>query len=415
MKTGWRAAHVTLLALTMGLVALSCSSAEPSGFVPESGRSGDGQPAAESMQAALDRLVDSGVPGGVVLVKSADAETVVSSGVANRETGTAIDADTPVPLGGVTTAYVATVLLEMADEGLIDLGNSVEDHLPGLLSYGWDVAVFDLLQHIAGVPDYYAMGTEPGVVISGCAANGTCNLTAPEAISLIDQADSDFQPGEGWGWSNSNYRVAEMVIESLTGNSWSDEVEARILEPVGLDATVANPDWGAATDLARGYADLDGDGATEDVTGLLPYSSGANGAMTATLTDLVDFVGPLLEGELLSTSAAVALFAAAPTGFGSEEYGHGVFFPAGEEQALSAAAGEALGYSIYVEHDRDTGITTAIVLNQSGGIDPLLWGDLVVAATAREACVAEERGTTVPGGLRLFCSSDPAEPGQSIQ
>ena len=406
--------RATLLVAASALIAVACASSATSGFVPSSGSSGGGEPTEAGVQAALDRLVASGVPGGVVLVDSPDSRLAVTSGRADAS-GTPMTVESGFALGGVATTYVATVLLQMADEGLIDLGNSVEDHLPGLLEYGWDVAIFDLLQHIAGVPDYYDVGPTPGTVLSSCATEGNCDWTAEAAVALIAEQDSDFQPGEGWAWSNSNYRVAEMIISEITGTDWDDEVNARLLGPLGLEATTTPADWSAVENLARGHADTDGDGEIEDLTDLLPYGAGANGAMASTAGDLVAFLGPLLQGDLLSEAADVALFAAAPTGFGAEEYGHGILFPAGEEGPISAAAGEALGYSIYVEHNRDTATTTAILLNQSGGINPNLWGNLVLSATPRERCDVADRGTTVPGGLRLYCSEAPVEPGQSIQ
>lgn len=407
--------RVTVLFTLIGLLALACSSSGSSDFVPRSGASGGGELNQASIQGALDVLVEAGVPGGVVIVETPEGQTTVVSGVSDRESGDPMTADAAFPLGGASTSYVATVLLEMADEGLIDLGESVEDYLPGLLDYGWDVAIFDLLQHIAGIPEHYSVGPAPGTIISDCMTSTNCDWSAEETIDLVAELDSDFQPGEGWGWSNSNYRVAEMIIAELTGSDWSEEVTTRLLEPLGLDTTAIPDDWSSEQGLAHGYSDVDGDGETDDVTDLLPYGSGANGAMLATPADLIAFVRPLLEGKLLSEPADVALFAAAPTGFGSEEYGHGVFFPAGETGPISAVAGEALGYSIYVEHDSETATTTAILLNQSGGIPPDLWGDLVASATNRETCDAAERGTTVPGGLRLYCAEAPVEPGQSIQ
>ena len=62
--------RATFLAVALALVALACSSSSPSEFVPSSGSAGDSRPTAEGTQAALDRLVASGVPGGVVMVTS---------------------------------------------------------------------------------------------------------------------------------------------------------------------------------------------------------------------------------------------------------------------------------------------------------------------------------------------------------
>ena len=119
-----------------------------------------------------------------------------------------------------------------------------------------------------------------------------------------------FPPGSAWSYSNTNYALAGMVIESVTGHRWQDEVSTRIVEPLGLHNT-SLPGTSPALPAphAVGYERFPGAGATQedpkygeaiDATDLNPSWGGAAGEMISTTADGNRFLRALMSGKVLA-------------------------------------------------------------------------------------------------------------------
>jgi D-alanyl-D-alanine carboxypeptidase len=108
-----------------------------------------------------------------------------------------------------------------------------------------------------------------------------------------------FAPGTGWSYSNTDYVLAGLLIQAVTGHSYGAEIEQRIIEPLGLRDTSVPVDQSdiPGTHL-RGYVDLTGSGPV-DVTEFNPSVAYASGAMISSGADVDRFLGALLRGRLL--------------------------------------------------------------------------------------------------------------------
>jgi len=359
-----------------------------------------------SVETAAAELVEAGVPGVTVVISGPEGERTIVEGMADPAAGTELTADHQFPIGGLTTTYVAATMLKMEESGDISLGDAVEDHLPGRFSYGWDIALWDLLQHTSGIPDYTAVGEGNGVVLDACLVSDLCTWTPQELTALVDDKPPVFGPGEGWGYANTNYTIAGEIMESVSGESWEATVSDRVLSTLGL----ANTRFGTADPalLPVGHVNR-GEGNVETVATLVPGGSGPEGSMVATAGDVMGFFRPLLRGDVLNEASQIALAATAPTSFGHEDYGLGVSFVFGFDEPQIGNTGEAYGYSAFVEHNRDTDVTTVILVNQSGNLPGEQWGALLSAATDVPGRAVQTRAAdSGPGQLRLYCTIDPA-------
>lgn len=385
-------AFVAALSLTA-----ACASAEPPIGSPPSAVQ------AFELSDAADDLVQAGVPGVVIRVIGPGLDETITSGVADQQSGESVTAATLFNLGGASNSYLAAAMLLQQESGAVALGQSVEEFLPGTFTYGWDIAIYDLLQHSSGIPDYVSVGDGRGTVIESCVSNGNCDWEPDQILDLVDQLDRDFQPGEGWGFSNTDYVVAALIAEQVDNMAWTDVLKRRIYDPLGLVDTFVPDDYASHERLARGYTDLDGDGRLDDVTALLPAGAGADGALVTSADDAMAFFRPLLRGDFLSPANQTALFAVAPTTFGAEEFGLGVSFIHGFDAGQIGHTGENLGHSVFVEHDLKTDITTVVFVNQSGDLPADAWGALLEAATGVPNRGVRSRESAGPGQLRLFC------------
>ncbi|MFJ2831849.1 serine hydrolase domain-containing protein [Streptomyces sp. NPDC087263] len=236
-------------------------------------------PATPATDAALALLVTRGKAPAAALLAQDD------SGTRFADAGDGIDRSDHFRAGSITKTFIATVVLQLAAEHRLSLSDTVDAHLPGLVSGagndGSHLTLRALLTHTSGLYDFTAdtMGTVP--VTPGQAVR--IALTHPPAA-----------PGH-YAYSNTNYVLLGMVIEQVTGNSYATEAERRILTPLRLTGT-SFP--GARTSLpsphGRAYA-ADG----SDVTELDPRVAGAAGELVTTLADLDRFYAALLSGELL--------------------------------------------------------------------------------------------------------------------
>jgi D-alanyl-D-alanine carboxypeptidase len=110
-----------------------------------------------------------------------------------------------------------------------------------------------------------------------------------------------FAPGTSWSYSNTNYVLAGMIINKVTGRSWAQEVHDRILVPLRLDQTyVPGDDPTLRNPHADGYNQFAPGGPLVDTTILNPTAADAAGSMVSTPTDLARFWRALQSGRLLA-------------------------------------------------------------------------------------------------------------------
>ncbi|WP_461028830.1 serine hydrolase domain-containing protein, partial [Streptomyces sparsus] len=284
-------------------------------------------------RSALERLVAGGIPVAEALTTTATGSWFDHAGVADLRTGRARQVADHFRAGSITKTFVATVLLQLEAEGALDLDDTVERWLPGLLdANGFDgrkTTVRHLLQHTSGLPDYTADREVLHHLTTGFDQHRYRTRTARQLIGTALRHRPDFPPGTGWSYSNTGYLVAGLVIEQATGRSWADEVRSRIIGPLRLTGTSLP---GTRTTLPGPHpvaysapgADTAG-GGPRDVTLLNPSWAGAAGEIVSTVTDLNRFYRALLRGELLPDAQQSAMFDSVPLDpAGTAGYGLGV-------------------------------------------------------------------------------------------
>ncbi|RVX41159.1 D-alanyl-D-alanine carboxypeptidase [Nonomuraea polychroma] len=260
------------------------------------------------LQKAIQEIVDSGFAGVQLRVHDERGEWVGSAGV--RRLGEAAKPLTNgrFRIGSSTKTFVATLVLQLVAEGTIGLDDPVADYLP---EFGLDrrITVRMLLQHTSGVfnftGEYYDDGTVvPGIPWSGqeWVDNRFKTYRPEELVRLALSKPVRFAPGTDWSYSNTNYVLARLLIEKVTGRSLAEEMQRLILGPLGLSGTVV-PD--TQTDIpgphAHAYYRYEdaGQQKTVDVTRQNPSWISSGGDMISTTQDLHTFISALMGGKLL--------------------------------------------------------------------------------------------------------------------
>lgn len=277
-------------------------------------------------------------------------------------------------IGSVTKTFVATVVLQLVDEGRIALDGSIADQLREAVPGGDQISVRQLLNHTSGLYDYMK---EPGMSTNRW--RGADRFTDYRPSQLLGAAfrhEPYFAPGTDFRYSNTNYIVLGMLIEQVTGQRYGDEVTRRILTPLGLSQT-SFPGTGAGipAPAIRAEHTLD-DGTTVDVTEMNPSLDWSAGEMISTTHDLDVFLGALLAGHLTSPAMLAEMTRTVPMGSGFH-YGLGIQrFDPPCGGPLWGHGGELLGYLTYAfRSDTGRAMTMAIASATASAADlPTLYG-----------------------------------------
>ncbi|MFF8382275.1 serine hydrolase domain-containing protein [Streptomyces kanasensis] len=279
-------------------------------------------PAAWSVQQGADALRDAGVTGVSVRLDTPEGEVTARSGVGDLHSRRPVPRDGYLRLGSVTKTFVATVVLQLVDEGRLTLDRTVEELLPGVVSGagidGRKITVRDLLRHTSGLPDYTAdVFPEPSARTYH--ANRWRSYRPEQLVALAVRHEPAFPPGAGWAYSNTNYVLAGMIIRKVTGRSWEQQVHERVLRPLGLRRTDTPGAWPFLPQPhASDYQQFAEDGPLVDTTiPYRPFDTGADGSMTGTAHELNRFFAALAGGRLLTPAALAAMRTTVPVPEGS--------------------------------------------------------------------------------------------------
>ncbi|MFQ6392473.1 serine hydrolase domain-containing protein [Nocardia sp. KC 131] len=312
------------IVVAMSAVALlvGCSSD------PKPATSGVSDGRKHAVQAEIDRMVESGVAGAIATVTENGETVVLTSGVTDRETRAPIPAAPPqqTRIGSISKTFLASVVLQLVAEDKIRLDEPIDTYLPGLLVGdgvdGRAITVRQILRHQSGLPEL----TDDPQVDEYRAALEHRTMTPEQEIALALRLPAAFAPGTQWKYTNTNYIVAGMLVERVTGARYADELNRRILQPLALEDTYL-PGTGELDIRGphpKGYATIDG--VVTDVTRIEPSVPWAAGAMVSTGVDLNRFYSELLAGRVVPAAQLVEMRASVPTGQQLEgmDYGLGL-------------------------------------------------------------------------------------------
>ncbi|SNS29661.1 D-alanyl-D-alanine carboxypeptidase [Actinomadura meyerae] len=267
-----------------------------------------------ALRELMHRLttVDGG-PGALLDLRDGRGDTTLTSGVADVTSGAPMRAGSRFRIGSMTKPFVATVVLHLVGERRVVLDAPVERYLPGVVrgngNDGRVITVRQLLQHTSGIPDYLTY-LDPQEILKD-------PLAHHDVHDLVDLALAHpplFEPGKGWRYSNTNYLLAGMLIEKVTGRTYGEEIRRRIIKPLRLRDTSVPTDASTISGRhPRGYARPGPTAPLLDITAVNPSVADASGSMISSGADLNRFLGALVRGRLLRPAQLREMMKTRPT------------------------------------------------------------------------------------------------------
>ncbi|MDA2803383.1 serine hydrolase domain-containing protein [Nocardiopsis suaedae] len=363
--------------------------------VPQSGAAGAeavGQDRPE-LQRAIEEIVGLGFLGVSLRVRDQRGEWGGSAGKAELDGTAAPPTDGYARIGSTTKTFAAALVLRTVAEGVIGLDAPVAEHLPGF-ALDERITVRMLLQHTSGVFNFTGEFEDDGTLIPGVTTpygattrewlDGRLESRRPEdLVRLALSKPARFEPGAKWSYSNTNYVLARLLVESVTGRSFPEEMQRQVLGPLGLKGTILpedSPDIPAPH--AHGYFRYEKDGVQEtvDITRQNPSWLCTGGDMISTTEDTAVFVAALLDGRLLPPGLVAEMCTPVSTGIPSMDYGLGVFVQKTENgTTVINHNGGVPGYAAMMTSTPDGSTTLTAAVNYVD--DP----DLTMSAKGQEA------------------------------
>jgi D-alanyl-D-alanine carboxypeptidase len=218
----------SILALSLLVAPASLLAAVPSSAAEQ-------KPTLRQEAAAL---VAGGVPGIVVLSDAPGRRTRIAAGIDLATPRRPMLSGDRFRVGSITKTFVAALVLRLAEQRRLTLDDSVEHWLPRLVPNGESITVRHLLQHTSGLFDYAA---DPAT-FAPFATDPSHAWQPRELVAIATKHAPAFEPGTGWGYSNTNYVLLGLIGEAATGNTIGAEFERRIFRPLHLWATTFDRD-----------------------------------------------------------------------------------------------------------------------------------------------------------------------------
>lgn len=331
-------------------------------------------PIAVPDDAALRAIVDNFVattdtPGAMAAVWSGDGiPWLYAAGVSDIETQTPLSTSDAVRIASNTKTFVATVVLQLVDEGMLSLDDVVSTWIPDVPN-GDIATIRNLLGMTSGIFNWFE---EPGIE-AAWVADPLIPWTPEEAIDIAREHPPYFAPGEGFHYTETNYFLLGLIAEAVTGTSINDLITDRLLTPNGLTRTSFPTTPDMPKPFSRGYLPDEAGGAMIDFTSSNPDFPWTAGAMISTLEDMLAWARLLANGDLISPDMQaqrleLTVLATDPHLVG---YGLGIFSMAG----YWGHNGGINGYSTFMVHNPEINTTivaaTNLSTNEGGGADAI--------------------------------------------
>ncbi|MGP3983798.1 serine hydrolase domain-containing protein [Streptomyces sp. KR80] len=346
------------------------------------------------------------VPGAALGVLRAGRITPVGVGVLNEAAGVEVTPDSLFQIGSITKAWTATLIMQLADEGLLRLDTPVAELLPDFQVADPQVTrvltIRQLLNHTSGMDGDVFIDTGRG---DECLA---------AYVARMAEVNQNHPIGATWSYCNAGYILLGRIVEYLTGSTWDAALTERLIEPLGLRATVTLPEQALLHRAAVGHFCAPGADPEPASQWMLPRCLGPAGLITSSVHDLLAFVrmhlshGTAPDGSRVLSADATAAMAAEevllphPYGIG-DSWGLGWIRHGWDGHRLIGHDGTTLGQTAYLRVLSEADLAVALLTNGNRTQD--LFQDVF-----REI-FADLAGVTMPAGIAPPAEPVPVDPG----
>ena len=293
------------------------------------------------------------VPGASVLVLQ-HGEVVLreSYGLADLEAGIAATPATHYRLASVTKQFTAAAILQLVEQGKLSLDDSVRTHFPSLPAETDAVTIGHLLTHSSGLIDYEDV-IPPSM---------NRQLRDADVLRLLErQPRVLFVPGSEYRYSNSAYALLALLVENLSGRTFSERLRESLFLPLGMRSTVAHVE-GVTTVANRAFGYSREEGAWKRTDQSRTSAVLGDGGIYTSIDELVHWLRALDDGRF-----AVAAVPRIETDVPGMHYGYGFRIHEHRGRRVVSHTGETIGFRNALVRFPDEKLAVVLLTNRNEG------------------------------------------------
>ena len=318
-------------------------------------------------------------------------------GMANLEHSVPVSSDTVFHIASISKHILAAVLLQLVDQGSVNLDADVTEYLPEAPTQKRKVTVRQLLNHTSGI---YSFTSLPDAE-----ANERLDATHEQVLAWIKDKPFDFEPGTSWRYDNSAFYIAGMVVERVTHQEYGAYVRQHVFDPLGMESARLCDARMVVPHLASGY-ERQSDTLLNAafLTWKLPFAAGA---ICATASDIVKWEAALDAGRVLSPASLALMRTPTTLSDGTQiDYGLGTRLGALDGHRVVGHTGSGGGYAAALESFPNDHVTVVVLINTGVGAGPALslaaavarpWLHLSEKQLPKDLVVPEDELAALPG------------------
>ena len=319
------------------------------------------------LEAALVSIAPSGAGCVAGLALSGAAPKIVARGQADLEHAAPLTPATIIETGSLAKQFTAAAVVLLAQDGKLSLDDDIRRVLPEMPDYGAPITIRHLLTHTSGLREQWSL-----MALTGNGPGAQVHTNAMILDLASRQKGLNFAPGSEFLYTNTNYVLAALIVERVSGTSLQAFTHQRLFQPLGMGHTQWREDFRTVVPgRAIAYAPTEA-----GFVANMPFTNVyGNGGLLTTIGDL------LLWNAFLDKPSALATALQTPGRLNTGaplDYGLGLEITRDHGRRLVSHSGSTAGYKTWLGRYPDEGVSIALMCN-NGGVDPVALGEGIAA------------------------------------
>ena len=254
----------------------------------------------DALLAMMEETVAEDGPAVVLYTRGQETgEQIFARGIANQERDTAVRTVSHFRIGGITKSFISTLVVQMVEEGELslddNLGILVMPDIAAGIPNSDEITVRMMLNMTSGIADY----RDNPAFWEAVRAQEKRGWQPEELIPFAYDLEPTNAPGEAFTYSNTNYLLLQLILNSVLEDTLQEETEDRIFDVLNMQDTYYEPIAETTGSHIPGYTDVNGDGTIESTS---PYDDGRGLADLGMIASAIDLgkIAPAFYNRALS-------------------------------------------------------------------------------------------------------------------
>lgn len=300
--------------------------------------------------------------GTVLVRKDGKVAYQRSFGLANIALAVPNTVSTKYRIASITKLFTSVLILQLREQGRIDLNGKIVDYLPGYAGEGASkVSIHQLLNHTSGIRNFDQVTSMEAALAGGLPAY-QFPYTSDQLLARFCSGPLVHPPGTVFDYNNGDYLILGKIVERMYGQTFDKVLQAKILKPLGMADTGMLKQSDIVPGLASTYFYRDDLKALVNDLPAYPENWYAAGAMYSTVADLATFSDALFGAELISQETLALMLEP-----GLDDYGYGAWVYEARiddrKHRIVKRPGQIMGAQAQLYHFLGENITVILLAN----------------------------------------------------